>query len=182
MAVAVIAVIAIFVLAGGGGGSGDTAIPAGYPYPTDVQVIPRIDNRSHFPLGQVYNSYDSNPPTSGPHAAQFANWGISDVAIPKEEAVHNMEHGGVVVWYNCNAQPVLSTDDCTQLKNQLGSVVSAAAGGGAHVLMTPYPDMDHHIALTAWGFLATFDTFDQAHVKAFIDAFQCNFDPEHFCG
>jgi hypothetical protein len=175
--------LGVVLLAGSSSGTtGVEAVPAGYPYKADVQTIARIQDRSHFPLGQVYNAYNSNPPTSGPHAAQFANWGISDLAIPKEQAVHNMEHGGVVVWYNCNAQPILSGDACTELRNQLSAVVSTAIAGGAHVLMTPYSDMDHHIALTAWGFLATFDTFDQAHVQAFIDAFQCNFDPEHFCG
>jgi hypothetical protein len=49
------------------------------------------------------------------------------------------------------------------------------------VLMTPYQDMDHRIALTAWGFLDMFDTFDGTRVKAFIDTFTCNFNVEHFC-
>jgi hypothetical protein len=48
--------------------------------------------------------------------------------------------------------------------------------------MTPYADMDGRIALTAWGFLDTFEEFDAARVQKFIDTFECNFDPEHFCG
>ena len=166
-----------------GGGSDDTgsiAVPAGYPYP--VQAIERINDRSHFPAGQIYDAYNSNPPTSGPHAATLAQFAISDVAVPKEMAVHNMEHAGVVVWYNCNAQPILSGGDCTTLRNELGQVVQSQLGAGKRVLMTPYADLDQRIALTAWGFLDTFEDFDAARVQKFIETFECNFDPEHFCG
>lgn len=171
----------VALLSGGGGNSTDvTAVPAGYPY--RVQAIERIADRSHFPVGQVYNAYNSDPPTSGPHAAAPAPFAISDAAVPKETAVHNMEHAGVVVWYNCNAEPVLSGEDCTSLRNQLGATVQAAIASGKRVLMTPYADMDGLIALTAWGFLDTFEEFDAARVQKFIDTFECNFDPEHFCG
>ena len=183
VSILVAAIVVGVIVIGGGGGSGSnglTVVPAGYPYP--VQAIERIADRSHFPVGQTYSGYNSNPPTSGPHAAAPAQFGISDVAIAKEMALHNMEHAGVVVWYNCNAAPVLSATDCTALRNQLGSVVQSAVAGGKRVLMTPYADMDKRIALTAWGFLDTSDAFDQARVQKFIDTFECNFDPEHFCG
>jgi hypothetical protein len=178
-----VAIAGGLTLFGGGGGTGETgssAVPDGYPYP--VQAIERIADRSHFPVGQVYNTYNSDPPTSGPHAAAPAPFAISDAAVPKEMAVHNMEHAGVVVWYNCNAEPVLSGEDCTSLRNQLGATVQAAIASGKRVLMTPYADMDGRIALTAWGFLDTFEEFDAARVQKFIDTFECNFDPEHFCG
>ena len=165
---------------GGSDDTGTTAVPAGYPYP--VQPIERINDRSHFPAGQIYDAYNSNPPTSGPHAATFAQFAISDVAVPKEMAVHNMEHAGVVVWYNCNAQPILSGADCTALRNELGQVVQSEVGAGKRVLMTPYADMDERIALTAWGLLDAFEEFDSARVQEFIETFECNFDPEHFCG
>lgn len=181
VAVAAVAVVAAVLFAGGGSdGSGSTEVPAGYAYP--VQAVTRIEDRTHFPVGQAYSSYTSDPPTSGPHAAAPANWGISDVAVAREMAVHNMEHAGVVVWYNCNAAPILSGGDCTQLRNDLGGVVQAAIGNGKRVLMTPYAGMDQRIALTAWGFLDAFDEFDAARVKDFIDTFECNYDPEHFCG
>lgn len=179
----VVGAVVGLILFGGGGGSDDTgssAVPDGYPYP--VQAIERINDRSHFPAGQIYDAYNSNPPTSGPHAATFAQFAISDVAIAREIAVHNMEHAGVVVWYNCNAQPVLSGEDCTALRNELGATVQAAIASGKSVLMTPYAGMDQRIALTAWGFLDTFEEFDAARVQKFIETFECNFDPEHFCG
>jgi hypothetical protein len=178
-----IAVGAFALLAGGGssaGSAGFTAVPAGYAYP--VQAIQRNPDRSHFPVGQTYSGYSSNPPTSGPHAASPATWGVHDEPVAKEQALHNMEHGGTVAWYNCNAAPALDTNACTQLRNQLGSVVQSAIGSGTpFVLMTPYTDMDHRIALTAWGFLDEFDQFDQARVQDFIKTFECNFNVEKFC-
>lgn len=166
---------------GGGGddGGGDVNV-ADYPYP--IQHPEVLTDRSHFDLGVTYDDYTSNPPTSGPHALSPAQFGISDLAVPKEVAVHNMEHAGVVVWYNCNADPALSTDDCTTLRNELGQVVQEEIGSGySRVLMTPYAGMDSRIALTAWGYLDTYDEFDADREKTFIETFVCNYDPEHFC-
>ena len=101
--------------------------------------------------------------------------------MAKEVAVHNMEHAGVVVWYNCQAEPVLDADACAILRNQLSQVVLQEVASGNEVLMTSYSLMAERIALTAWGYLDTFEEFDEARVRAFIDTFECNFDPEGFC-
>ncbi len=177
---AVAAVIIGFVAFGGGGGSstGFTAVPADYPHP--VQAIPRIESRRHFPVGEVRNDYNSNPPTSGEHTV-LADFGIHDVPVVKESVIHNMEHGGVAVWYNCNASPPLAAEQCTELRNSLGQVVSSEIGAGQQVLMTPYENMEDRIALTAWGFLDAFDEFDAERVRKFIETFECNYNPEGFC-
>ena len=158
----------------------EAAPVADYPYPVQM-FAPDAGGRSHFPAGQTYDNYNSNPPTSGPHTAA-ANWGINNVAVPKEAAVHNMEHAGVVVWYNCNGGPQpLSAAECTQLRTDLSGVVSQAIQASKPVLMTPYPEMTNRIALTAWQFLDAFDTFDQARVQMFLDTFVCHTDLEGFC-
>ena len=43
--------------------------------------------------------YSSNPPTSGPHWPQPANWGVYEGTQPDEQLVHNLEHGGVWISY-----------------------------------------------------------------------------------
>ena len=180
-ALVVLVVVVVLALINGGGdddGGGDVDLST-YPYP--VQAIEQIVDRSHFPVGQTYDDYNSNPPTSGPHAAAPAPWGVSDLAVPKETAVHNMEHAGVVVWYNCNAGPMLETEDCATLRNDLSEVVAPEVGSGRSVLMTPYPGMDARIALTSWGYLDTFDEFDADRVRMFIETFECNIDLEGFC-
>ena len=96
-------------------------------------------------------------------------------------AVHNMEHGQVVVWYNCNAPQPLNADACNTLKQSLAAVVTEASNRGKRVVMTPYPAMDYRIALTAWQFLDGFDEFDAQRVRTFIDTFYCHTNLEGFC-
>ena len=43
--------------------------------------------------------YDSFPPTSGPHYPQWVTWGAYGKPLPEIAAVHNLEHGGVIVQY-----------------------------------------------------------------------------------
>ena len=180
MVAGVIALVLILLAAAslcdGDGGELDLS---DYSYP--VQEIDEIENRDHFPTGQTYDNYNSNPPTSGPHADTSAPAGVSELPVAKEMAVHNMEHAGVVVWYNCQSEPALDDDACAVLRDQLSQVVLQEVADGNAVLMTSYSLMDRRIALTAWGYLDTFEEFDEARVRAFIDTFECNFDPEGFC-
>ncbi len=172
--------VAFLVLSLRGGGSGDRG-KDNPPYSYAVQMFEDI-GRTHFPVGQTYDQYNSNPPTSGPHAAAPAAWGVHDEAVAKEQAVHNMEHGGVVVWYNCNGgETPLTTEGCAQLRDRLAAIVRSALDDGLFILMTPYAEMENQIALTAWQYLDAFDQFDEAHVRAFIASFECKFNPENLC-
>jgi hypothetical protein len=180
VALAVIGVSVVMFAFGGDddNGGGDVDVSA-YPYP--VQQPEELTDRSHFDLGVVYDDYTSDPPTSGPHALRPAEVGVSDLAVPKEQAVHNMEHAHVVVWYNCNAQPSMSNDECIELRNSLTAIVQQQIGEGREVVMTPYNSMESRIALTSWGYLDAFDEFDATRVRTFIETFECNYDPEGFC-
>ena len=44
-------------------------------------------------------TYNSFPPSSGPHYQQPAPWGIYEDPIKQTILVHNLEHGGIVVQY-----------------------------------------------------------------------------------
>jgi hypothetical protein len=93
-----------------------------------------------------------------------------------------MEHSQVIVWYNCNGGPApLPAEACRKLRDDLAVVVNDALNRGKQVVMTPYPNMDHRIALTAWQFLDAFDEFDSERVRTFIDTFYCHTNLEGFC-
>jgi hypothetical protein len=172
---AVVAAAIVVVVAMAAGGGGDRP-----DYPYDVQTFEE-QGREHLPVGQTYDFYNSAPPTTGPHAPAPAPWGVSDAALPKEVPVHNMEHGGIVIWYNCQAaSPPLDEAACRALRDQLAAVTEEAIDDGKQVLMLPYPDMDVAIALTAWRTLDTLDAFDGERVKAFIAAYDRAFNPENF--
>ena len=51
----------------------------------------------HILQGIPHVPYNSNPPTSGPHVGNLANWGVHFQPIPDELQVHNLEDKGVVI-------------------------------------------------------------------------------------
>jgi hypothetical protein len=152
-----------------------------YPPQYAVQMF-QDQGRDHIAAGTVFPGYNSNPPTSGPHGPA-SSWGVSAAPVPKESAVHNMEHGGVVVWYNCDGGPQpLDEPACDQLLTDLSAIVDARVDDGMFVLMTPYTGTENRISLTAWQYLDAFDEVDATRIQAFIDSFECRFDPEGACG
>ena len=122
--------------------------------------------REHVAVGAPHPAYNSVPATSGWHYGQPdapAPWGVYDQVLPDEVLVHNLEHGGIGVHYDC-------PDGCPDLVATLSSLVSAALASGAKIVMSPYPGMDSTIALTAWNYLDTFDDLDLQRAVSFIDA------------
>ena len=104
-------------------------------------------------------SYNSDPPTSGPHLPYIAPWGVHTRPIDRELQVHNLEDGGVVVQYNC---------ECPDVATKLKAIVQRY---DKHVILAPYPGMKTKIALTAWTRIDTMEELDEARVKRFIDAY-----------
>ena len=122
--------------------------------------------------------YNSTPPTSGPHYAGLAPRGSYTRPFPYEQVLHNLEDGGVVVYYQC-------ADGCPDLVAQLDSVVQPYLSQNKHVVLVPndpawtndgtatwHIDMGSRIALTAWQRLDRFDDFDAERIRQFIDAFE----------
>ncbi len=118
----------------------------------DVPILPS----PHISLGEIHVPYNSDPPTSGPHTAALARWGVHSEPIAKETQVHNLEDGGVVINYGCR--------DCPELIERL----KAIAERYDRVVLAPYPGLDRKIALTAWGKIDKFDEFDEARIVHFI--------------
>ncbi|MBI2018118.1 DUF3105 domain-containing protein [Candidatus Daviesbacteria bacterium] len=59
--------------------------------------------RKHVPASEKVD-YNSNPPTSGSHYADWVRSGIYEA--PKEDGnlIHSLEHGYVIMSYNCEKQ------------------------------------------------------------------------------
>ncbi len=170
-ALAVVVVIAV-LLSSGGESRPD------YPFP--VQTFEDL-GREHLALGQPYDFYNSDPPTTGPHSPTPAEWGVHDLPIAKEVLPHNLEHGGVVVLYDCSAgEAPLDDAGCQELRDQLTAVTESNRSNGKLILMAPYSGMEHTIALTAWITLDAIDQYDEQRVQAFIDSFERRFNPEGF--
>ena len=118
--------------------------------------------REHLEPGETYDQYLSDPPAIGSHALVPARWGIYEEPIPKEILVHNLEHGGVLLLYRCQA--------CPDVVEQLRAFAERYAEVGTKVILAPHPTMMSDFALVAWGYLDTFDELDPARITQFMEA------------
>ena len=107
------------------------------------------------------------PPSSGNHLADPGLYGFLGTDVIPEAAVHNMEHGAAVIWY----QP----DDAT-LAGQVNSLMRDL--GSQCLVAGSYTDMDARIAVTVWGRVLSLNTFDEAQLRAFIREYRGNEGPE----
>jgi hypothetical protein len=142
------------------------------PIPRTGESIP-IQGRSHIDVGAPHDPYNSDPPTSGPHYEQWADGGFYEAAPADEQLVHNLEHGYVIIWYNCSP---LSPDDCSRLKNDvrdtMGQAGNSSQTGTPKLIAVPRPTMDSLLALTSWGRVDKFDAFDRQRILNFIRVFR----------
>jgi len=128
------------------------------------EFVKSLGNRhiSESEVGLI--TYNSDPPTSGPHLPMIANWGIHQQPITKELQVHNLEDGGVIVQYNCPA----TNPECNPLIEKLAGIVRRY---NRNVILAPYPGMKEKIALTAWTRIDKFNDFDENRIVRFIEAY-----------
>lgn len=113
--------------------------------------------REHIAVGQEHPPYNSNPPTSGNHWPEPAPWGTYDDEQPDEQLVHNLEHGGVNVFY----KPDLPKDQLTRLEDM-------ARPYRVKVILAPRQANDSLVALTSWNRILKLNEFDEEKIKSFI--------------
>ena len=83
-------------------------------------------------------TYNSFPPSSGPHYQQPAPWGIYEDPVKQTILVHNLEHGGIVLQYG---------DVGGETVKEIQSFYQGDPNG---LIVAPYPKLGKKIALTAW--------------------------------
>ncbi len=115
--------------------------------------------REHVSQEQISKfSYNSNPPTSGPHEADWIRSGIYKEPQNEGKLIHSLEHGYVVVHYASSA---------AQLVPQLEEIARRKAL--KKLIVVSRPQLNTGIALTAWTYLDVFDDFDEKRIERFID-------------
>lgn len=123
--------------------------------------------REHVAPGHPHE-YNSNPPTSGPHFASTAEWGIYKDELPDETLIHNLEHGGIWISYKPDINP--------EIKKKLENFYDK---WGRKVIVAPRAKNDSDIALVAWNHLDKFSAseYSDERIDKFIKAFR-NKGPE----
>lgn len=151
------------VVVGGGWLLVSAAGPKGPDYSESIPVL----GRNHIADG-TRASYNSTPPTSGPHYASPAPARFYDEELPDEQLVHNLEHGHIWISYK------------PDLPLEVVKVLKDFAGG--NIVVTPRSQNDTDVALTGWGRLDKFNIeangLDKQRVEDFISRYK-NRGPEN---
>ncbi len=122
--------------------------------------------------------YNSNPPTSGPHMEQFIDTYFPTSPLPAYIQVHLLEHGNILIQYNCTCPKTLAS-----LQKIAGSfdTYSPSLGleEGKGVIVAPNPGISQKIVLSAWTRLLPMETLDDAAIRKFITVWLGNNQNTH---
>ena len=126
------------------------------------------EGQTHVPEGSVIQ-YVNNPPSSGNHYPSPKPWGVYTDPIVPGYWVHNLEHGGVVVLYDCPQ----GCPEVTQVVQNALTTFPKDNFGEVKLVSTPYSGLPNgaRTAAVAWNWVATFPgsiTMDQ--LQAFYTA------------
>ena len=167
-------------------------VSSGNLHAKDVALL----GREHVKVGTKVE-YNSNPPTSGNHYEVWTKSGVYDKPQDDRNMVHSLEHGYIILSYNCGLESSkfkvqsskLGTGsaemgkDCLSFVNKLKDLVKKDSW---KMILVPRPSLDANFALTAWGKIDKFNSpsgeasakdASLDRVKTFIEAFR-NHGPE----
>ena len=144
-----------------------------------LKVVPAVANASdHSDVrtpDAVVKTWNTDPPTSGPHFGETLLYGAYDEPIQLARVLHNLEHGAVTIFYGKDV-PAATVEQLRAFYND----------HEAGTILAPYEKLGDEIALGAWvspglesaksergsGVQARCTSFDEDAYSAFLDAFQ----------
>ncbi|HJS29498.1 MAG TPA: DUF3105 domain-containing protein [Anaerolineales bacterium] len=138
------------------------------PVPSLGEAFP-IASREHISTGQKATDFNSDPPTSGQHYDLPASPGYYDVAPLDEQLVHNLEHGYVIIYYDCEVRSDVNCDDLVaELQSEMRGEAISSFTRTPKLIVAPRPGMGNLITYTSWGHLHRADEFDPDTMREYI--------------
>ncbi|HEX6513041.1 MAG TPA: DUF3105 domain-containing protein [Chloroflexota bacterium] len=171
--VLVAAVVLIFILV-----RGQSATPA---VPGETHFNDPVTNSGqlyqHIPDSQPIPADPAGhyPPVFGNHYAEWRPPGIYDSPVPEGNFIHDLEHGGIVILYNC---PSGCPELVNQLKGLLTSLPKSSQYNEVKLVISPNTKIQHQLALLAWDYEKDLDSFDESAIRQFYTA-HLDRGPEH---
>jgi hypothetical protein len=169
-------VAAAFVFVGGNGASNPSDAIAALREAGCTYTNPKSQGREHVEDLPPNFKPNSTPRTSGPHSNQTIIYGAYTDTVPELNAVHNLEHGAVIIWYGPDV-PESTVDQINEYYN----------GDPNGLIVSQHPQLADDIALVAWTHVARCPRFDENAADQFIDQFgfkgpeSCKTDIEQGC-
>jgi hypothetical protein len=126
-------------------------------------------SRDHIAEGTDPGPYTTNPPAEGHHFPVTFNPGFytsdqvaSMPKFPQGYLVHDLEHGYVIYWYNCQADPSIN---CADMQNAIKQVIQE--NNSFKVIGFPWPSQKEPLVMTSWGRIFRLNKIDLATMRAF---------------
>jgi len=104
-------------------------------------------------------AYKESPPVGGEHNPVWLNCGVYDTPVPKENAVHSMEHGAVWITY----QPDLAPADVDKLKDLTPDT---------YAVLSPFEGLTSPVVISAWGKQLALTGVNDNRLEAFIKEYR----------
>ncbi|HJT94737.1 MAG TPA: DUF3105 domain-containing protein [Mycobacterium sp.] len=105
-------------------------------------------------------TFDSPTPTSGPHDERAPECGNYPEPLELPLAVHGLEHGAVVLWYDA-ARPELADE-----------LATATQRWTSHVIISPNTSIDRPVVATAWNRMKTYDKATDPGIADFVGTYR----------
>jgi hypothetical protein len=125
-------------------------------------------------------TYATNPPSSGTHYPTWTQYKTYTAPIPWGFLVHSLEHGAIVMVYNC---PDGCAGEVAQAQALIDSLAPDPSCGGARrkIVLAPAPDLDVRWAAAAWTWTLRAPCFDRDAFASFIADYYDGPDTEAAC-
>jgi hypothetical protein len=135
--------------------------------PAVGQAVDEMPHTHVTPPAQI--TYNHTPPTSGCHynlgyGDAPVQAGVYDQAVDPQYWVHNLEHGYIVVLYNC---PSGCSNEFQQLRSWYHSLSPSRGVPYARALVLPYTNMNVPFAAVSWDWYDPMPVFSLDEVKKF---------------
>jgi hypothetical protein len=192
----VVLVVVMFSGGGSGGGNVTTAdvarVRAAVTAAGGTFVARPADKaQRHMSDPNQHVRYQTFPAASGVHNPTTSIWGNYRNPVDPRQAVHNLEHGGVAIWYG----PDISVAERAALdafyeEDEHGVIITPIPDPYPGVTYPKHDELGSKIALTVWTapeggasngrvYIATLPKFDERAFAAFRDTFRGK-GPERF--
>jgi hypothetical protein len=160
--VGVLVVVMVLIFGSGTGASSGTAQPnagqAHVPVGSACRTSPEA-------CGEPSDPYTSLPATSGPHWDSPANWGVYSTPQAESQLIHNLEHGGIVIWYDAG----IGAAAVEELVSYVETQAAQGRGGRYKFILSPWAGdgLGSSVVVTAWRYLLPLEAVDIGAIDAF---------------
>lgn len=124
--------------------------------------------------------YPMSPPVYGDHYPSWPAYQTYDYPVPLGYLVHGLEHGAVVIFYDCPEGCADEVAEAQAFIDDLPADPRCSADVGHQVILVPKPDLGARWAAAAWGYSLTSSCFEASYFGQFYEE-HAGHGPEDLC-